>query len=318
MASRSIYNATKYQYSPNDILQLLNYFVLSSTRIDADRIKSRERFQSYLNVFKEIRESLPLFFTDFLLKEFEINNARIIPRRLALLPIVYFHSRISTTLRSKYWEISAGCKLAMKQYFILSQTNDWNIDLIVKWCKEEIDKYFVMNDTGDVQVQDSVSSLLFPLKEIIRRIDESKRRSVLLFENVFAQNGWFSLKILTPKRRFVFDYDIAGRFNPEIDHIFPKHPDNRDFRDSEEYSSQVNSIWNMQPVSGEINRQKNNAEPQAFFRNRLEILEHYDHLPSMNPEDSIWTMSNYSQFIIERKNIMKTELQKLYGLEFSP
>jgi hypothetical protein len=32
---------------------------------------------------------------------------------------------------------------------------------------------------------------------------------------------WFSLKILTPNRVYQFEPDIRGRFNPEIDHIFP-------------------------------------------------------------------------------------------------
>ena len=64
----------------------------------------------------------------------------------------------------------------------------------------------------------------FPIKEIEDKINEKKQRNITVAEGSLCNYLWFSLKILTPNRVYQFEPDIRGKFNPELDHIFPVNP----------------------------------------------------------------------------------------------
>ena len=63
-------------------------------------------------------------------------------------------------------------------------------------------------------------------------------REIDIKEVVFRNNLWFSLKITFPHRDFEFDYSMSNRFNPELDHIFPRNLAGMD----EEYKEKVSKI----------------------------------------------------------------------------
>ncbi len=75
---------------------------------------------------------------------------------------------------------------------------------------------------------------------------------------------WFSLKVL-PQRIYQFDPDMQGRFNPELDHIFPKKLKGRNLL----YEQEVDVLWNIQPTKGDVlNSQKTNLHPKEFFTDK--------------------------------------------------
>jgi hypothetical protein len=147
------------------------------------------------------------------------------------------------------------------------------------------------------------------LDGFIEELSRNKRRETELYEARFKEYTWFSLKVLTPDRLYIFDPDDSGRFLPEIDHIFPLKLAGRDAG----YSEQVNVIWNMQPVKGEINNYKRRKHPREFFKNDgSKYLEEYDHLPSQNLDEAIW--SDPYEFIAKRRELMVEFLKAKYGL----
>lgn len=124
------------------------------------------------------------------------------------------------------------------------------------------------------------------------------------------------------------DYpDIKGRFNPEIDHIFPQRLKDR----NNEYENYVDIIWNMQPTKGEINGYKTNIHPKLFFTDKArnkndekivgsKYVTEYDFLFPTNInnqvdfENEIWEKP--IEFINERKVKMSAFLQSKYDLTF--
>jgi len=67
--------------------------------------------------------------------------------------------------------------------------------------------------------------------------------------------------MLTPNRTYQFSPDMKNRFNPEIDHIFPKKLKNM----PSSFSKDVDILWNLQPTKGEINGYKLAIHPKLFF-----------------------------------------------------
>ena len=121
------------------------------------------------------------------------------------------------------------------------------------------------------------------------------------------------MKIISPERAFSFECDPDERFNPEIDHVFPTTPDHPD-RYLKEYFKWVNTIWNQQPVKGEINNHKRAKLPQDFFTKYRKYLKGYDFLPSSDPRDEIWQVKHAPEFIQERKKRILSGFRRLYGL----
>lgn len=299
--SRKIFDATNKGFVINSyyILQLINLLIRGTIRIDPDKTKDSQ-LKVFKSIWNEVKNSLIAFFSDFIWGQFKINNAAIVPKKMALFPLmVYFYEiyRKGITFR----QINANNLLRMKQYFILSQINDWNLQTLAdnfsKIITEKSEKSTVLFD--------------FPLDDFIDWFKDSKSRSTELYVNNFIGYQWFSLKLLTPDKVYNFEPDDQGRFNPEIDHIYPRKLEGQ----SQEYYEKVDIIWNMQPVKGEINNFKRRRHPKEFFSSPegSKYLSDYDFIPTTNLIDSVW--DNPLTFIELRKEMMITFLKQQYNLE---
>ncbi|MGB2728269.1 MAG: DUF262 domain-containing protein [Halobacteriota archaeon] len=296
--SRKIFNHTDkgYLFDAYNILQLIYLILNDSVRVDPKKV-NKEALTGFNETWGKLEAPLHAFFGDFIWGQLKINNNSIIPKKLALLPImVYFYLSYEKGINFK--KITQENILLLKQYLILSQINDWNLQSIVdnftRILKESIKK------TDE-----------FPLNQFISWLNETKKRNTELFEVSFVDYHWFSLKILTPNRIYQFDPDARGRYNPEIDHIFPKNLKGQ----TEEYYKAVNRIWNMQPVKGDINNFKRRKHPKEFFSSDKgkKYIKDYDFLPSLNLKDEIW--DNPVEFINQRKEKMMEYFKSEYRLE---
>jgi len=93
LSSKGIYNKTGkgYVFGAYNILQLLNLIVKGRVRVDPKIVKEDE-LVNFSKEWTTLEKPLHDFFVDYLWGQFKINNSSIIPRKLALLPImVYFH-----------------------------------------------------------------------------------------------------------------------------------------------------------------------------------------------------------------------------------
>lgn len=195
-----------YSFSANEILQLINLMVKGTTRIDATKVKSTE-VEKFKQIGFTIGEPLKDFFSEFMYKTFNINNSNIVSKKLAILPLIVFaYKNYKKGIR--YLNLSAENTLKMKQYFILSQLNDWNTQGIVEGGTREI------------------TNSKFPLDKFIE-LAEKEHRVTNLSNDTLESNAWFALKILLPRRLYVKQENTTGRYKPELDHIFPMKLQNR-------------------------------------------------------------------------------------------
>jgi Protein of unknown function DUF262 len=315
--SKEIYNSTGkgYLFNAYNILQLIYLLVKKGVRIDPKKVKQNE-ISDFKTTWDKLETPLQSFFTDYLWGQFKINNNSIIPRNLALLPImVYFYEIYDKGYKFKH--ISGQNLKSINTYFIKSQINDWNLQSyidnfsrLISEKSKETDKLFD-----------------FPIQEIENFISEKKKRNTEIYENTFIGYNWFALKILTPERIYQFEPDIKGRFNPEIDHVFPRKLKNR----NSDYDNAVDIVWNMQPTKGEINGFKTNIHPKLFFTDKAvngkgekiigsKYVNEYDFLFPTNSNsqidfnDNIWERP--IDFIEKRKEKMVDYLQTKYDISF--
>lgn len=313
--SKKIYDSTGkgYIFSAYSVLQLLHLIVKNGVRVDPKKVNSKEIIE-FKETWDKLEKPLISFFTDYLWAQFKINNVSIIPRNLALLPImVYFYE-----IFKKGFEFKNICSDNLKkinQYFIKSQINDWNL------------QSYADNFSRIIKEISSKTTELFefPLLDIENYIQDRKLRNIEVFEQTFTGYIWFALKILTPNRIYQFEPDIQGRFNPEIDHIFPRKLKDR----TTEYDNKVDIIWNMQPTKGEINGYKTNIHPKEFFTDKYKnkkgeivigskYVSDYDFLirnkKDNQPDfsDNIWDKP--IDFIEKRRIEMIDFLIKKYGI----
>jgi len=317
ICSKKIYDSTGkgYLFSAYSILQLLNLLIKGGVRIDPDRVHAKE-LSLFTKIWEQLEAPLISFFTDYLWGQFRINNVSIVPRQIALLPILaYFYEVFSKGFLFKH--ISSINLQKVNQYFIKSQVNDWSLqsyaDNFARIVKETSSKTNEMFD--------------FPLSEIEAFISKRGQREINVSEERFAGYIWFSLKVLTPERIYQYEPDMKGRFNPEIDHVFPKKLAGR----SNNYERSVDVIWNMQPTKGEINAYKTNIHPKSFFLDQVvnksgetitgsKYLSEYDFLFSklenkfIDFNDSIW--DSPFEFIEKRRNLMIDFLGSKYNIVF--
>ncbi|MCL1849830.1 MAG: DUF262 domain-containing protein [Bacteroidetes bacterium] len=307
--SKKIYNSTGkgYLFSAYSILQLLHLIVKTGIRIDPRKVKDSETIE-FINSWDKLEKPLISFFTDYLWGQFKINNTSIIPRNLALLPIIiYFYEVFNKDFVFK--DFSSENLKKINQYFIKSQINDWNL------------QSYADNFTKIIKEKSSSTDELFefPLAEIEDYIKERKLRNIEIYEQTFTGYVWFTLKILTPHRTYQFEPDMQDRFNPEIDHIFPRKLKDR----TSEYDSKVDIVWNMQPTKGEINGYKTNIHPKEFFTDNAKnskgetiigskYVSDYDFIFPLI--DDIW--NNPIEFIEKRRGEMIDYLKTKYGIVF--
>lgn len=317
ICSKQIYDSTGkgYLFSAYNILQLLNLLIKDSVRIDPDRVRVKE-LSLFAETWTQVESPLLSFFTDYLWGQFKINNASIVPRQIALLPIlVYFYEVFSKGFLFKH--ISGSNLQKINQYFIKSQVNDWNLQT------------YADNFAGIIKKVSSNTQKMFdfPLIEIEAFISKRGQREITVTEERFAGYLWFSLKVLTPERIYQYEPDMKGRFNPEIDHVFPKKLAGR----SADHERGVDIIWNMQPTKGEINAYKTNIHPKVFFLDQAvnkngdtiigsKYLSEYDFLfPQLENKkidfnNPVW--DSPIEFIQKRKELMIEFLRTKYAIGF--
>ena len=276
-----------YTFSAYEILQLINLIVKGTTRIDATKVKVAE-VQEFISVGSKIGDPLKDFFGEFFYKAFLINNSAIVSRKLAVLPLIVY-SYQNYQRGKRFLNLSAENVNRMKQYFILSQLNDWNTQGIVE------------GGTRNITGED------FPLEEF-KALARSKNRVVELRRETLECNVWFSLKVMTPNRLYIKQDNATGRYKPELDHIFPMKLEGR----PEDY--EVDTLWNFQPVEGKTNLLKSNTHPYVFFTSedtKSHIAE-YDFLPNDLSSDE-W--KDHKSFIEERRKRMIEFMKTNYGIE---
>lgn len=280
-----------YLFSANEILQLIHLIVKGSTRIDPSRINESE-LKQFVDVGERIGDPLKEFFGEFIYKGFNINNSAIVSRKRAVLPLIVY-TYLNYCNNKRYKDLSSDNVTKMKQYFIISQLNDWNTQGIVEGGTREI--------KGDN----------FPLDKF-KKIAKQKNRVVDLNSEALENNEWFTLKIMLPNRLYVKQENTTGRYKPELDHIFPVKLANQ----QDDYKKEVDVLWNLQPVAGKTNLIKSNTHPLKFFTdvNTKSHKSEYDFLPDDIISDE-W--DNYKLFISKRKTRMINFLKENYSLEIS-
>jgi hypothetical protein len=301
--SKKIFDATGsgYFFDSYSILQLINLLVKSTIRIDSDKTKESD-LNEYNNIWNNLQKPLFDFFSDFIWGQFKINNNAIIPKKLALLPLMVYFYEIYRK-KFNFEKIDINNLLKIKQYFILSQINDWNL--------QSITDNFSRIISEESSKSKSQEMFEFPLQRFIDWLNEKKVRFTELNETNFVDYQWFSLKILIPDRIYQFEPNEKGRFNPEIDHIFPMNLKDQ----MEEYYNAVDIIWNMQPIKGEINNYKKRRHPREFFLSKegQKYLADYDFIPSKDLSASIWDKP--IEFINKRREEMIRFLEDQYQLK---
>ena len=316
LSSKTIYDKTGkgYLFSAYSILQLLNLIVKGRVRVDPKIVKDDE-LSKLTDEWLNLEDSIHSYFTDYIWGQFKINNDSIIPRKLALLPMmVYFYEIYKKGYKFK--NISSENLKALNQYFVKSQINDWNL-------QSYADNFASLIIEASKNAKDSMFD--FPIEKIENKINEKKQRNVNVSEESLCNYLWFSLKILTPNRVYQFEPDIRGRFNPEIDHIFPLNLKDA----SSDHKKTVDILWNMQPTKGEINGYKTNIHPKLFFTDKKtnkngdvivgsKYTSDYDFLFPSDKNGQIdfaapvWDSAE--NFILGRKELMLEFLKTTYGI----
>ena len=119
LSSKKIYNKTGkgYLFGAYSILQLLNLVVKGRVRVDPKNVKDNE-LSKFPEEWEKLEVSLHSYFTDYIWGQFKINNDSIIPRKLALLPMmVYFYEIYKKGYKFK--NISSDNLKLLNQYFII-------------------------------------------------------------------------------------------------------------------------------------------------------------------------------------------------------
>ncbi len=304
-----------YLFDAYNILQVIYLLEKKGVRVDPKKVK-KDELGRFNTTWEQLERPLESFFSDYLYGQFKINRSSIIPRNLALLPIVvYFYEiyRMGKTFR----DIDSSNLTKIDKYFIKSQINDWNLQSF-------IDNFSRIISEEAVACKGLFDFPLDKIESFVAASTRSKRDTDLL-ESTFIDYRWFALKILTPAREYLFTVDYKGRFNPEIDHIFPQRLKGCD----RNYEDAVDIIWNMQPMKGQVNLFKSNIHPKLFFTDKAtnrkgdqvvgsKYVSEYDFLfpvtqsGQIDVADSIW--DDPISFIAERKRRMIDFLKTRYDL----
>lgn len=204
-----------------------------------------------------------------------------------------------------FLKLPASILVCIDRFFITSQLNSWDLQTYT-------DKFARI-------ITNNNNSTAFPEKEIVEYVRQRANRDVDIKEAVYRNNVWFSLKITFPNRDFEFDYSMPNRFNPELDHIFPRNLKGTD----DVYKHDVDIIWNMQPIKGFVNNDKSNHHPKLFFTDSIDngkqlsgkkYFEDYDCIPPMTAPD--W--DDYKTFLINRRDNMIKVVSDRYGITILP
>lgn len=279
-----------FKFTSSEILQFFYLTVFGTIKVEENRVKSTcvDEFYNCLNGSKI---ALKEYFENYLWGLLKINHTSIVPRRLAMLPImVYLVNLKAKTHPFEIKRFSSGNIQSIHQYFILSQFCDWNTQTMINAFAEKA-------KAAGQEGKD------FPLTEI-KRIAVEKYRSDVLNYHQFISQPWLALKILTPSRQYIFSDS-----KPQVDHIIPLNSAGTDI----EHKSKIDVLWNFQPMPAGINNFKRARDPKEFFESAegKKYFGDYDFLPPLNSNQ--W--SDYKKFIRYRHLRMRKALFKKYGLK---
>ena len=190
-----------------DLLQLLHLIVMGKTRI-GDKV-SPEQMDKIFNTWNDIQRPLDEFFDEYLLKHLHITDISIVRSKLPLFIIILFLYKNSSCKRSNYSKLGASQQKLIDKFFITAELNDWTLQSFT----DNFAKIVLNNKTPQH----------FPWDEIKKYVQEKKKRNIDISEEILCAYRWFSLKILTPNRTYYsLSEKSSHRYNPELDHIFPK------------------------------------------------------------------------------------------------
>jgi uncharacterized protein with ParB-like and HNH nuclease domain len=294
-----------FSYSPDNVLQILYLIVKGTVRVDPDRVQETE-LKDFVETWSKLKSPLRSFFYDFLYREFKINNERIIKIKRAMIPIIIYFYYMRVLRNHKFKDFSTTSIKNMKKYLVFSQLLDWNLQTY-------IDNFHKIIKSACEKSKDSD----FSFRKLKNFVERNPKRKTELKPDHFDSVWWFALKVLTPNREFSYLGNPDERFNPEIDHIFPVTPQSeKDY--PLKYYRWVYTVWNLQPVKGEINNLKSNQPPKEFFSENPQYLKDYDFLPTTDLNDERWLDKYAKEFIQTRKEKMVSFVRNNYGINLRP
>lgn len=300
--SNKLKTRTKLAFSSYDVLQLIHLIVRGQSRI-SEKISDAE-IDKFYNVWKELPTALNSFFDDYMCGHFHISHISITRYKNPLLVMLVFFYKLYKN-GGKYLKLTNDVIKSLDRFFITSQLNSWDLQSYT--------------DNFAKIIKDNKIITTFPEQDIFNYVTKRGNREIDIKEAVYKNNLWFSLKITFPHRDFEFDYSMANRFNPELDHIFPRNLAGM----GEDYKQYVDVIWNMQPIRGVVNLDKSNNHPKLFFTDAnvngklltgKKYYNDYDCIPDMNSTD--W--DDYKLFIEKRRIKMLDEIKKHYDITLVP
>jgi uncharacterized protein with ParB-like and HNH nuclease domain len=296
-----------FSFSPDNVLQVLHLLVKGTVRVDPERVVDSE-LAKFGSVWSELQSPLKSFFYDFLYREFRITHEKIIGSKRAIIPLIVYFYYMRMLKKQKFKDFSQKSMINMKKYLIFSQLLYWDL-------QGYIDNFCRIIKTSCEKAYDYD----FPFEELRSFAGERVRRKAELNVDYFndANQRWFVLKIITPDKPFTFLQDPDERFNPEIDHIFPEVP-GFNVPYPEKYFNWIWTVWNLQPVKGDINGVKLNSHPKDFFAKHPTYLKDYDFLPTTDLDDKIWLTEHADEFIQARKNKIIAGIKQNYDIDIRP
>ncbi|WP_158084305.1 DUF262 domain-containing protein [Marispirochaeta aestuarii] len=284
-----------YVFDTSELLRFLNQIVKGNLRIDVSQT-SKDEQQEILGILDEnFEKPVTKFFEQFLKVEFNITSNSLIPQKYALYPLIVYFYKLWNKGNKDYNHLNEPQKMLVKKYFIISQLKAWNLQGDIDQSSRKV-----------IEISDAPSwSGDFPLADVIAIVKAKNKRGTEIEEVDLANNSWFALKIIRKDTVFLFSSTKSGRINPELEHIFPKglYPD-------KDYKQEVNILWNLDAISGQINNQKKNKHPKEYFQNNQSFFDHYKFLPDLNSAE--W--DDHKLFIEKRKERMINEFTRLYDI----
>jgi hypothetical protein len=118
-------------FSSASILQFFHLLVKDTIRIDEDRLTNVD-IAGFQSVLQNDTQPLIEVFSSYLKAILNINNASIVPRWLAVLPIAAYLTELKRN--NHKWRIRAMTAESVRtisQYFLLSQFCDWNTQTMI-------------------------------------------------------------------------------------------------------------------------------------------------------------------------------------------
>ncbi len=300
--SNHLKTRTGLAFTSYDILQLIHLIVRRQSKIN-EKI-AEEEIESFNDVWNNLPNALNSFFDDYLCAHFKISHMTIIRSKNPLLVMmVYFYHLYNTG--GKFRNLSSETLQKLDRFFIISQLNSWDLQSYT----DNFAKLIINNENKSE----------FPEEKIFDFVRYKANREIEVKEDIYKYHLLFSLKITFPNRDFEFDYSMPNRFNPELDHIFP-----RNLKDMDEvYQQEIDVIWNMQAVKGEVNNLKSNYHPKLFFSDAIEngkqlngskYFSSYDCIPSITSSE--W--DDYKTFISKRRERMIETIYTNYRIKLIP